>query len=337
MSAPYDRSPPPHLKNRSNPNTSMSSRYPSDAGRSNRPHDRERSPPLARRRDEYDQRERYEGDDRRTEGNGRSHDRDVRRQSPPPRPRDFDRDDRHADADNSRRRPLPSSSRRSRSRSPPRTTRSVVPPDTKPDWGARRPSRSRSFSPGRPSRALASQADQMHKDGVEPSSRRGGGVDEGAMEKIKPVEPNFANSGALAAETNTLRGVVLKYNEPPEARKPVRSWRLYVFKGKEQLDLILVHRQSAYLFGRDRIVADIPIDHPSASKQHAVLQYRQVHETNEFGDTKSVVKPFIIDLDSANGTLVNDEMVPKQRFYELKTGDVLKFAFSQRDYVLLAE
>jgi hypothetical protein len=28
---------------------------------------------------------------------------------------------------------------------------------------------------------------------------------------------------------------VLKYNEPPEARKPVLGWRLYVFKGTEQV------------------------------------------------------------------------------------------------------
>ncbi len=34
---------------------------------------------------------------------------------------------------------------------------------------------------------------------------------------------------------STLRGVVLKYNEPPEARKPIKSWRIYVFKGKEQV------------------------------------------------------------------------------------------------------
>ncbi|KAM0789673.1 hypothetical protein ACM66B_006535 [Microbotryomycetes sp. NB124-2] len=153
----------------------------------------------------------------------------------------------------------------------------------------------------------------------------------------KPVEPNFAPSGALAAETNTLRGVVLKYNEPPEARKPTKNWRLYCFKGKEQVDLFHVHRQSAYLIGRDRIVADIPVDHPSTSKQHAVLQFRQVGERNEFGDTKSLTKPFIIDLESANGTTVNDETVPASRFYELKSGDVLKFAFSTREYVLLVE
>ncbi|KWU45621.1 SMAD/FHA domain-containing protein, partial [Rhodotorula sp. JG-1b] len=161
----------------------------------------------------------------------------------------------------------------------------------------------------------------------------------------KPVEPDFKPSGALAAETkcltiasrgnSTLNGVVLKYAEPPEARKPVRNWRLYVFKGKEQVELFHVHRQSAYLIGRDRIVADIPVDHPSASKQHAVLQFRQVIERNEFGDSKSLTKPFIIDLDSANGTMVNDEAVPASRFYELRSGDVLKFAFSTREYVLL--
>lgn len=54
------------------------------------------------------------------------------------------------------------------------------------------------------------------------------------------AKPNFAPSGLLAAETNTVKGVngdstVLKYNEPPEARKPVLGWRLYVFKGSEQV------------------------------------------------------------------------------------------------------
>ncbi|GAA5985803.1 hypothetical protein JCM10908_007117 [Rhodotorula pacifica] len=165
--------------------------------------------------------------------------------------------------------------------------------------------------------------------------RRGGSKD--LAPPAKPVEPDFKPSGALAAETNTLNGVVLKYAEPPEARKPVRNWRLYVFKGKEQVELFHVHRQSAYLIGRDRIVADIPVDHPSASKQHAVLQFRQVIERNEFGDSKSLTKPFIIDLESANGTMVNDEAVPASRFYELRSGDVLKFAFSTREYVLLVE
>ena len=60
-----------------------------------------------------------------------------------------------------------------------------------------------------------------------------------ASEKNK-AKPNFAPSGLLAAETNTVRATngestVLKYNEPPEARRPTAGWRLYVFKGEEQV------------------------------------------------------------------------------------------------------
>ncbi|KAJ1889338.1 hypothetical protein LPJ66_008083 [Kickxella alabastrina] len=85
---------------------------------------------------------------------------------------------------------------------------------------------------------------------------------------------NFGLSGKLAAETNTVNGVVLKYSEPAEARKPSGHWRIYVFKDGKDIDMHRVDTASAYLFGRDRKVADVPIDHPSCSSQHAVLQYR---------------------------------------------------------------
>lgn len=51
----------------------------------------------------------------------------------------------------------------------------------------------------------------------------------GKEDKSEP-EANFALSGKLAAETNTVKGVVLVHQEPPEARKPVQMWRLYGFK-----------------------------------------------------------------------------------------------------------
>ena len=43
--------------------------------------------------------------------------------------------------------------------------------------------------------------------------------------------PDFKLSGKLADDSNTFRGVVVKYNEPPEARIPKVKWRLYPFKG----------------------------------------------------------------------------------------------------------
>lgn len=67
-----------------------------------------------------------------------------------------------------------------------------------------------------------------------------------------------------------------------------------------------------------------------------------------------MIRPFIIDLESTNGTHVNDEAIPVSRYYELKAGDgaflyrlhgaceltdilpaVIKFGQSTREYVLL--
>lgn len=110
-----------------------------------------------------------------------------------------------------------------------------------------------------------------------------------------------------------------------------------MFKGEEQVDLLHIHRQSAYLAGRDHAACDLPIDHPSCSKQHAAIQYRQVQEKDEWGTMKPVVKPFIIDLESTNGTHVNGIAIPPSRYYELKANDVIKFGQSTREYVLLHE
>lgn len=144
----------------------------------------------------------------------------------------------------------------------------------------------------------------------------------------EPSGPNLKLTGALAKDTNSFKGVVIKYNEPPEAQKPDQRWFLYPFKGKESLDPIPIYRQSAYLLGRDRSIADIPIDHPSCSKQHAVIQFRKV---------KGKVQPYIIDLDSANKTKLNHETIDSRRYYQLFEKDVLKFGFSTREYVLMHE
>ena len=55
--------------------------------------------------------------------------------------------------------------------------------------------------------------------------------------------------------------------------------RLLLSAGEPIDKPLYIHRQSCYLFGRERRVADVPLDHPSISKQHAILQYRCAHVT----------------------------------------------------------
>lgn len=155
--------------------------------------------------------------------------------------------------------------------------------------------------------------------------------------KGEQQKPNFKLSGKLAEDTNVYKGVVIKYSEPPEARMPKKRWRLYPFKGEEAMPTLYIHRQSAYLLGRDRKIADIPIDHPSCSKQHAVLQYRLITFERPDGSVGKQIRLYIIDLESANGTFLNNNKIEAKKYVELREKDVLKFGFSSREYVLLHE
>ena len=92
---------------------------------------------------------------------------------------------------------------------------------------------------------------------------------------------------------------------------------MFVLQGSEELPILYIHRQSAYLLGRDRKVADIPLDHPSCSKQHSVLQYRLVPITRQDGTTANRVQLYAMDLNSANGTFVNNKKIESQKYIQL--------------------
>uniref|UniRef100_A0A1B0DB75 Uncharacterized protein n=1 Tax=Phlebotomus papatasi TaxID=29031 RepID=A0A1B0DB75_PHLPP len=164
--------------------------------------------------------------------------------------------------------------------------------------------------------------------------------DKSFAEQKEPVEkekPNFGLSGKLTEDTNKVNGVVIKYAEPPEARKPKRRWRLYPFKGEQALPTMYIHRQSCFLIGRDHKVCDLRVDHPSCSKQHAALQYRLVPFEREDGTVGKRIRPYLIDLESSNGTYVNNNRIEAKKYVELLEKDVIKFGFSSREYVLLHE
>ncbi|MEW5309007.1 MAG: hypothetical protein WDW38_000921 [Sanguina aurantia] len=160
-------------------------------------------------------------------------------------------------------------------------------------------------------RGRGSDRDQ---DASEAEHRRGQ-EEEGEPGPTAPKEVvNLGLSGKLAAETNKVDGVELKHQPPPDAHKPDKRWRLYVFKnGKAQDEPIHLHRNDHYLFGRDFHIADIAAAHPSVSKQHAVVQFRQVSVPDEIGLISKGVRPYIIDLDTVNGTFLNTKRLESLR------------------------
>lgn len=86
-------------------------------------------------------------------------------------------------------------------------------------------------------------------------------------------------------------------------------------------------------------MVDYLLEHPSSSGQHAVIQFRYIQKTieDEFGvkTKRGKVKPYIIDLESSNGTELNGETVEASRYFELRDKDILKFAGSEREYVVM--
>lgn len=246
------------------------------------------------------------------------------------RPRRRSRSPRHRHSQRERHR----SRDRSTSRSPLRSRyRSRSPRTNKDGARPRSPAHRRSKLP------LPSQ-DEIYRDQEEGAS--------GAVTKAPPVEKaNFKASGLLAAEANKVtigngdksQDIVLKYHEPSEARKPPSSeaWVVYVFKGqdKDPIQTIQIHTRSCWLAGREIHVADIPTEHPSCSKQHAVFQFRYIMKKDQWGEKKGKVRLYLLDLESSNGTFLNDERIEGAQYVECRSGDVVKFGESTREYVLL--
>ena len=208
------------------------------------------------------------------------------------------------------------------------------------DGGGRDRDRDRDRRRRRRRRRLGEDEEEANRRGADERERFGrrANDDEPSTAAVSlPAKPkeeaNFGLSGLLATESNSVRGVALKYVEPfGEAKPPTLKWRLYVFKVDKEVEepYKLSGSATKYLIGRDRTVVDIPSDHPSCSKQHCVLQFRDL-------DDGEGSKPYAFDLASTNGTYVNKVRIEPETYVELKPRDVIKFGHSSRYYVLLHE
>ncbi|XP_057715149.1 kanadaptin isoform X2 [Corythoichthys intestinalis] len=124
----------------------------------------------------------------------------------------------------------------------------------------------------------------------------------------------------------------LPYTEPHwGGPAPADVYSLEVLKNGTIVDKVPLAHKGFFVVGR-LPVCDVPLEHPSISRYHAIIQYRQ-HPGN--GDSVGEGRGFYIqDLGSTHGTVVNKNKIPPKTYIRLRVGHVLKFGGSTRLFII---
>ena len=115
----------------------------------------------------------------------------------------------------------------------------------------------------------------------------------------------------------------VNYTPPEWSAAPTHPFRLEVIKNGAVVESVDVANKAFVLIGRQEDVCDIAMQHPSISRQHAVIQHRDSGEI------------FVYEMGSTHGTLLNKRRLPAKEHVEMSVGDVLRFGASSRLYCLL--
>ncbi|XP_033967844.1 kanadaptin [Pseudochaenichthys georgianus] len=124
----------------------------------------------------------------------------------------------------------------------------------------------------------------------------------------------------------------IPYTEPLwGGTAPDTPYALEILKNGTIIDTVPLTDKSYIVVGR-LPVCDVPLDHPSISRYHAIIQYRR-----EQGEGESVGEErgfYVHDLGSTHGTVVNKNKIPPNTFIRIRVGHVLKFGGSTRLFIL---
>lgn len=120
--------------------------------------------------------------------------------------------------------------------------------------------------------------------------------------------------------------IAIPYKEPPWGGICEDEYKCEVLKNGTIVDSIKLDK-SYIVFGR-LPSCDVPMEHPSLSRHHAVLQFcTTTSEEREKGW-------YLYDLDSTHGTWINKNKVYPKKYYRIRVGHVLKFGGSTRLHIL---
>nr|XP_057946792.1 kanadaptin isoform X2 [Doryrhamphus excisus] len=130
----------------------------------------------------------------------------------------------------------------------------------------------------------------------------------------------------------STKAPAIPYTEPQwGGPAPDDAYALEILKNGTIVDRVPLTHKSYFVVGR-LPVCDVSLEHPSISRYHAVIQFRQ-----QPGETESIGEEpgfYIRDLGSTHGTVVNKNKIPPKTYIRLRVGHVLKFGGSTRLFIL---
>jgi len=98
---------------------------------------------------------------------------------------------------------------------------------------------------------------------------------------------------------------------------------LLVKKGDTVIEkLATIQEKKCVIFGRNQSLCDIKLDHPSISRQHAIIAH---------GSSGNV---YLMDLGSSHGTFKNGKRLEPNKREALADLDIIKFGASTREYIV---
>ena len=155
---------------------------------------------------------------------------------------------------------------------------------------------------------------------------------------IEKEKPNFEPSGILQRDLefeynkSMNNKILINYNPPSDSIIPTDIWFFFKFteNKKEPEETYKLINKEFFLIGKDPRICDIRIKQKNISRQHAVIQFRKIKKESEWE-----ILPYLIDLNSTNGTYLNGEKIDNKKYYELRDKDELNFGDKKIDFVLM--
>ncbi|MCL7023940.1 hypothetical protein MKW94_027477 [Papaver nudicaule] len=145
-------------------------------------------------------------------------------------------------------------------------------------------------------------------------------IDGGIQENSTPCTAATTSTTSTTAKSSEPVNVAVPYTIPSWSAAPCHPFFVEVLKDGSIIDKYDVFTKGAYMFGRADL-CDFVLDHPTVSRFHAVLQFKQSGEA------------YLYDLASTHGTSINKKQVKKKTYTDLHVGDVVRFGLSSRMYI----